>query len=162
MVHHQFWNFPSPWTKTQGEFGTQTSSTCWQHEIINKNSEKVFNLENEKVSRFTSKCLCPCGTILGQWHKETHIVNLPTFKGCNTSIFQNHDDFVTHLYASQNDYFHRIVLRFAQRTYSILITKLNVNTPEDTFVVQTFLTASKTKNISDTFLLLPFSKYWNN
>ena len=32
-----------------------------QHAIINTNREKVFKLENETVSRFTSKCVCPCG-----------------------------------------------------------------------------------------------------
>ena len=97
-----------------------------QHAIINKNSEKVFKLENERVTTFTSKCVCPCGKIFRRWHEYIHIVNLPTFEVCNTEVFKDHIDFVTHLYKSQHDYFHRIVLHLVQSTYSVLIAKLKV------------------------------------
>ena len=32
-----------------------------QHMIINKNSNKLFNMEIHKVRRYTTKCICPCG-----------------------------------------------------------------------------------------------------
>ena len=69
--------------------------------------------------------------MLERWHRENHILKLPTFEVCSTSVFPNHVDFVTHLYKSQHDYFHRNVLRLVQSNYSLLIAKLKIKLPED-------------------------------
>ena len=76
------------------------------------------------------------GKIFEKWQEHTHIDKLPTFEACNTGVFKDHVDFVTHLYRTQYDYFHRIVLHLVQSTYSVLIAKLRVQVPKDDKVKQ--------------------------
>ena len=41
-------------------------------------------------------------------------------------------DFITHLYHEKNEYYHRIILRLVQSTYSILSAKFQLKNSKDT------------------------------
>ena len=103
-----------------------------QHQIIKNNTNKLFNMEITKVDRYTTKCICPCGALFKNWHDQIHIDLLPNFKRCEKKIFQNHIDFISHLYHEKNEYYHQIILRLVQSTYSILLAKFRLKTSKET------------------------------
>ena len=122
------WIMPSCYSKYQ---------TCGHIQQVNldkaaTNSLKLFNMEITKVHRYTTKCICPCGTLFKNWHAQIHIDLLPNFKRCEKKIFKNHMDFITHLYHEKNEYYHQIILRLVQSTYSILLAKFRLKTSKET------------------------------
>ena len=94
-----------------------------QHKIVTTNLQKIFNMEANKVDQYISKCICPCGVLFWEWHIQNHINELPNFHCCDSSIFKNHLDFIAHLYEQKDKYYHVIILRLVQSTYSILLAK---------------------------------------
>ena len=48
------------------------------------------------------------------------------FKECETPIYTNIDTVVKHVYSRQDCYYHRIIMRIIQGTYSPLIFKLQI------------------------------------
>ena len=94
-----------------------------KHMIINKNSNKLFNMEKDKVQRYTTKCICPCGGLFRNWHNQSHINLLPNFKTCEDKVFYDHMEFIAHLYSKKEEYYHQTILRLVQSTYSVLLAK---------------------------------------
>ena len=45
-----------------------------QQQLMNNNTDKLFNMEMTKVHRYTTKCICPCGTLFKNWHNQIHII----------------------------------------------------------------------------------------
>ena len=58
---------------------------------------------------------------------QNHFDFLPRFLNCETDIFHDPSSFVQHLLANQCDYYHRIVLRMVQNSYSSLISKIKMS-----------------------------------
>ena len=83
------------------------------------------------TERYTGKCICPCSNLFWNWHKKNHIGMLPDFKVCSSSIFDDYTTFVKHLYFNHSDYYHRIVLRMVQSSYSTLISKIKISSHPD-------------------------------
>ena len=113
--------------------------------IINKNSNKLFNMEKDKVQRYTTKCICPCGGLFRNWHNQSHINLFPNFKTCEDKVFDNHMEFIAHLYSKKEEYYHQTILRLVQSTYSVLLTKyqLKMGDQGDEFNKQTFSSIHK-------------------
>ena len=103
-----------------------------QHQLVRQNDEKLFQ-NDISVERYTTKCICPCSTRFSEWHKKTHIDMLPNFSACEKIIYKDHISFVKHLYSHHTDYYHRIVMRIVQSSYSSLISKIKIpsNTHSD-------------------------------
>ena len=102
-----------------------------QHQLIKSNDDKLFK-SDISAKRYTSKCVCPCSGRFGNWHKETHINMLPNFNACSDTLFDDHTSFVKHLYSHHNDYYHRIILRIVQSSYSTLISKMKISSKPTT------------------------------
>ena len=68
-------------------------------------------------------CVCPCSYILRKWHISHSIVGLSTFKKCDSYIFQDPMDFVSHIQSNNGDYYHKIIMRIIQSLYSVLFAK---------------------------------------
>ena len=54
-----------------------------QHQIVSNNTDKLFHMEFKRVSRYTTKYICPCGKLLQSWHHQKRINMLPTFQQCD-------------------------------------------------------------------------------
>ena len=54
------------------------------------------------------------------------IIKMSQFKQYESPIFTNNNSFVKHIYSRQVCYYHRIVMRIIQNTYSPLISKLQI------------------------------------
>ena len=92
-------------------------------------TKKVGILYSSKLNnsnKLTSNCVCPCSSLLKEWHIEHCLTELEGFVTCNSTIFESHTDFVKHLHSQSHDYYHRIIMRLVQSTYSVLISKLKI------------------------------------
>ena len=58
--------------------------------------------------------------------KKKGIDKMNRFKQCDTPKFTNSNLFVTHIYSMQDCYYHRIIMRIIQGTYSPLVSKLKI------------------------------------
>ena len=101
-----------------------------QHHILKKNEDKLYTNQS-KVRQYTSKCICPCSHIFGNRHTENHFDLLPKFTPCVIDIFLDTTSFVQHLWHSQRDYYHCIIRRMVQSTYSTLISKIKIPIEKD-------------------------------
>ena len=76
---------------------------------------------------FTKKCVCPCSHILRKWHLSYSLSKLSTFRECNSYIFPDPMEFVRHVQSNNDDYYHRIIMRIIQLSYSSLLAKYTSN-----------------------------------
>lgn len=51
---------------------------------------------------------------------------LPGFCQCEATIYRDPKSFVKHLYSSNQDFFHRILLRIVQTNYSSILSKIRM------------------------------------
>ena len=94
---------------------------------IGKKNEDKFHGNHVKAEQYTSKCVCPCSNRFKNWYKKYHICMLPGFRECASSTFDDYTVFVEHLYNNHGDYYHRIILRVVQCSYSSLISKIKIS-----------------------------------
>ena len=66
---------------------------------------------------------------------------------CEDKVFDNHMDFIAHLYSKKKEYYHRTILRLLQSTYSILLAKYRLKSGDqgDEFNKQTLSSILKGK-----------------
>ena len=99
-----------------------------QQQIVKQNKKKLHNNDRKGIDKYTSRCICPCSMLFHSWHEKTQIHKLPSFTNCGSGMFNTPESFVEHLYENQNDYYHRIILRMVQASYSSLIAKIKIPT----------------------------------
>ena len=121
-----------------------------QFSLARKKVGVLYNLKGTKENTFTSECVCPCSVILNEWHKEQKIHNLPNFQPCKCAVFQSHHDFVKHLCECSSNYYHRIIMRLVQSTYSVLLSKLKYPSSQ-----QDFNESSRFSDIHRGYISLP-------
>ena len=102
-----------------------------QHELVKKNDDKLYGSDTT-AKGYTAKCICPCSNLFRKWHKKNHMDMLLDFTECSSDVFANYTAFVKHLYNNHDDYYHRIVLRVVQCSYSSLIAKIKISSPSNT------------------------------
>ena len=109
----------------------------FQHELVKKNDDKLYGQDTDSKG-FTSKCICPCSNLFHNWHKMNHLDILSDFSACSSDIFNNYRELVEHLYSNHDDYYHRIILRVVQCSYSSLISKIKISSPTTTKAPSSF------------------------
>lgn len=97
-----------------------------QNSMIKKNSGNIFSTEKGNVGSYSMKCVCPCSRILNEWQIKHNLNTLPGFCQCEATIYPDPKSFVKHLYSSNQDFFHRILLRIVQTNYSSILSKIRM------------------------------------
>ena len=95
-----------------------------QFSLARKKVGVLYNSREKKHNKYTSECVCPCSIILKEWHKDAKIMNLPNFEVCQSEVFKSENEFLEHLCYYKSDYYHQIIMRLVQSTYSVLLSKL--------------------------------------
>ena len=101
-----------------------------QHKLLCRNFNKDYSTNIKDIEKYTHTCICPCSRIFDWWHKKKGIDKMNRFKQCDTPKFTNSNLFVTHIYSLQDCYYHRIIMRIIQGTYSPLVSKLKIKENE--------------------------------
>ena len=83
---------------------------------------------SKKSVPLSSKCVCPCSRLLGPRHDNNSFASLPKFHLCKSHVYKCHTGFIEHLCSFWLDYYHHILLRLVQSTYSALLSKLKIPT----------------------------------
>ena len=97
-----------------------------QHKLLSKNYNKDYSTSLINIQTYSNNCVCPCSAIFKKWHEAKGIIKMIQFKQCDSPIFTNTSSFVKHVYSRQDCYYHHIVMRIIQNTYSPLISKLEI------------------------------------
>ena len=107
IKHNQIWNL-----------GLQFLS-------VQKVSDRLFIDMKKRATGYT-KCVCPCSPhLLRKWQSSYSILELSDFKECDSYIFPDPMEFMRHVQSNNRDYYHRIVMRIIQSSYSSLLAKFN-------------------------------------
>ena len=93
---------------------------------MSKNYNKDYSTNLTNIETYSNNCVCPCSSIFNKWYQAKGIIKMIQFKQCESPIFMNTNSFVKHVYSRQDCYYHRIVMRIIQNTYSPLISKLQI------------------------------------
>ena len=109
-----------------------------QHKLLCRNFNKDYSANLANIRSYNSSCICPCSVIFDPWHQQKGISLMKCFKQCDSDMFGNINSFVTHVYSMQDCYFHRIIMRIIQSTYSPLISKIRIRECEATKIGTTF------------------------
>ena len=99
-----------------------------QHQLVKVNDDKLY-ANDTTAKNYTGKCICPCSKLFQNWHQKHHINKLPKFCDCSATVYDDYSDFVKHLFNQHEDYYHRIILRIVQYSYSSLISKIKIPSP---------------------------------
>jgi len=95
-----------------------------QFSLARKKVGVLYRSHEKGHNKYTTKCVCPCSILFQHWHNEMKFDELPKFDICQTPVFKTHEEFLDHLCSYNSNYYHRIIMRLVQSTYSVLLSKL--------------------------------------
>ena len=99
-----------------------------QFTLAQKKVGILYIPNSKRTVPFSSKCVCPCSSLFRPWHNNNSFSILTKFHSCDSPVYKCHTNFIGHLCSVRSDYYHRILLRLVQSTYSVLLSKLKIST----------------------------------
>ena len=93
---------------------------------VNQNPEKIYPDSIQANRNYTRKCICPCSDMFRNSQYYQNLKRLSNYASCAKTLFCSPMDFICHLQSSKDDYYHRIVMRIVQNSYSSLLAKFKL------------------------------------
>ena len=94
---------------------------------VQMNVDRMYTNLKDLAVGYTKHCVCPCSHLLRNWHKVKGIDKMPVFKECSSSVFSDPMDFVHHIQNTNGDFYHRLIMRLIQSSYSSLLAKFTTD-----------------------------------
>ena len=97
---------------------------------MNTNPDRMYGNLTAEAKGYTRMCICPCSDILSSWHQYHSFHTFPRFKVCKSGTFEDPFEFVHHIQLQNDDFYHRIIMRIIQSSYSSLLAKFKMKVNE--------------------------------
>ena len=94
---------------------------------IQKDTDRMYTNLKVEAKGYTKACICPCSKLLHEWHKSNFMNGYMGFNQCESLVFNDPTTFVNHIQREHNDYYHRIIMRIIQCSYSSLLAKFTMS-----------------------------------